>query len=265
MNFQKETQNRITNRKQKSLFDVNTILEHFAIISFKVPVDRIKKYIPKRFELWTFKEGGKEYALISAVPFKDQDFSFYRLSKFPKFNFYQTNYRAYVIDKKDNAHVAWFFGTTLGSLACMIPEKIWKMPWKKGSYYFDYEFNNSVYSKYNMTFNSAHGKGKVDIISTKEDMKLHEGFTNLDEQIHILTHPVKGYYQIDNHLLGEYEIWHPKIELKECKVKHVYFEFFEKLELLTKEEMKTPHSVLITPKIEFDILLPPEKIKNGCK
>ena len=37
---------------------------------------------------------------------------------------------------------------------------------------------------------------------------------------------------------------------------------FEKLGLLSKSEMMNPHSVLITPKIEFDILLPPKKMKN---
>lgn len=41
---------------------------------------------------------------------------------------------------------------------------------------------------------------------------------------------------------------------------HLYFELFEKLGLLNKSEMMNPHSVLITSKVEFDILLPPRKI-----
>ena len=61
---------------------------------------------------------------------------------------------------------------------------------------------------------------------------------------------------------GTYEIWHPEIDLKEGISNKLYFQFFEKLGFLTKEEMEKPHSVLITNQIEFDILLPPKKLKN---
>jgi len=52
------------------------------------------------------------------------------------------------------------------------------------------------------------------------------------------------------------------LDLKEGMAKNLYFELFEKLELLNQLEMNNPHSVLITPKIEFDILLPPKKRKS---
>ena len=261
MNYKNETNNRVKNRAKRSLLDVNTKLEHFAIISYKVSVEKIQHLIPKPFKLWSFIEKGTEYALISAVPFKDKDFSFYRLSKNPKFNFFQTNFRTYIIDERNDAYAAWFFGTTLGSFTSIIPEKLWQMPWKYGRYKFQYKLNKNEYSEYKMTFKSKQGNGLVDIKNTGNEVKILQGFNSIEQQIHILTHPVIGYYDLNENEFGTYEIWHPKMDLKEGISNNLYFELFEKFGFLTKKEMKNPHSVLITPQIEFDILLPPRREK----
>jgi hypothetical protein len=260
MDYQNNTDNRVKNRVSRSMMDVNTELEHFAIISYKVPIERIQHLIPKPFKLWTFLENEKEYALVSAVPFKDKDFSFYRILKSLKFNFFQTNFRAYIIDERDNSYSAWFFGTTLGSITALIPDKLWKMPWKYAKYKCSFNQNKDYYLEYKMDFKSKFGDGNIDIESTGNTVKLLNGFKNMEEQVHILTHPIIGYYNMQKGEIGTYEIWHPEIDLKEAKANHLYFELFEKLGLLNKSEMMNPHSVLITSKIEFDILLPPRKI-----
>lgn len=262
MEYQRITENRIQNRGTRSYLDVNTELEHFAIISYKVPLEKIEHLIPKPFKLWTYSENNQAYALVSAVPFKDKDFSFYRISRFPKFNFFQTNFRTYIIDERDKSHSAWFFATTLGSITSLIPKKLWKMPWDYAKYTFSFKKNKGRYSEYKMEFKSKLGNGIIEIESTGNEVNLLEGFENIQEQVHILTHPIIGYYNISEKELGTYQIWHPQINLKEGKAKHLYFELFEKLGFLSKSEMNNPHSVLITPKIEFDILLPPKKIKN---
>ena len=138
VNYKIFTENRVKNRLTRSYLDVNTKLEHFAIISYKVPIEKIEHLIPKPFKLWIFIENKKEYALVSAVPFKDKDFSFYRISRFAKFNFFQTNFRTYIIDQRDMSNSAWFFGTTLGSITSIIPKKIWKMPWEYPKYKFSF-------------------------------------------------------------------------------------------------------------------------------
>ena len=262
MNYQSNTKHRIENRYPRSYLDVNTELEHFAIISYKVPIEKIEHLIPKPFKVWTYTENNKEYALVSAVPFKDKDFSFYRISKFLKFNFYQTNFRTYIIDQRDQSYSAWFFATTLGSITSIIPKIIWSMPWEYAKYKFSFKKQNDNYSEYKMAFKSKLGQGHIEIKSSGNKMKLLDGFKNIEEQIHILTHPIIGHYNISNKELGTYEIWHPKIDLKEGEPINLYFELFEKLGFLNKEEMNNPHSILITPKIEFDILLPPKKIKK---
>lgn len=200
---------------------------------------------------------------MSAVPFKDKDFAFHRISKFPKFNFFQTNFRAYIIDECDQTYSAWFFGTTLGSITSIIPKLIWKMPWEYAKYKFSFKKENKYYTEYKMEFKSKLGNGILDIESTGNEVKLLDGFKDIQEQVHVLTHPIIGYHHRSNKELGTYEIRHPAIDLKEGKANSLYFELFERLGFLTKQEMNNPHSVLLTSKIEFDIFLPPKRIQNS--
>jgi len=262
MNYKEVLQNRIKKRKKRSLLDVNTKLQHFSLISYAVPLERIAKYIPEPFELWTFTTEDKKFALVSAVPFVDYDFHFYHLAKFPKFKFCQTNFRTYIVDKRNGEHAAWFFGTTLGSFSVYIPRLIWKMPWQYAKYKINTKFENNRYIDYEMSFKSSLGNGSVHIKDTGKALNLLPSFETLDEQMFILTHPVLGYYNRPKQGIGTYEIWHPKMKLTHCTVEHLYFELFEKLGLLSKDEMLKPHSVLITPEIEFDVLLPPRKMKT---
>lgn len=258
MDFEKNLFKRIENRKSKSVFNVHTLLEHFSIISFKVPIKRIEKYIPSPFKLWTFESKGENYALISAVPFMDKDFCFHNLIKYPKFSFYQTNFRAYVIDTRTNEHCAWFFATNLGSPTYVIPKYVWKMPWEYAKYDFIGNVKDGVYTQYEIGIKSSIGNAEVRFEGTDKEMPLLEGFENIEEQKLILTHPVLGYYDQGKYEIGMYEIWHPELDLKVANSSVTHFDFFENLGLLSREEMEDPHSVLVTESIEFEIVLPPK-------
>ncbi|MBD0402966.1 DUF2071 domain-containing protein [Flammeovirga sp. EKP202] len=261
MNFENLLNDRIRNKPLKGKLNVHTFLEHFSIISYKVELYKIAPFIPEPFELWTYENKGKTYALISAVTFKDKDFQFHNFIPQPKFSFYQTNFRTYIINKETNEHCAWFFGTNLGSITHLIPKHLWGMPWDQAKYTCDFKFENEVYKNYSVSFHSATGRGLVDIVGSKDNMQLLEGFETLKQQLFILTHPVKGYYDKVGNQIGTYEIWHPEMLLKQGSSQNTYFEFFEKLGFLSKEEMQQPHSVLITPSIEFEVLLPPKNYK----
>lgn len=134
------------------------------------------------------------------------------------------------------------------------------MPWEYGKYNASFTIENNTYSEYSIDFKSKHGVGEVQLQSTCEKMKIHSGFTSLEEQLLILTHPVTGYYYLKNGQIGSYEIWHPQMELYEGKSQKIYFELFENLGFLSREEMNEAHSILMTKEIEFDILMPPRKL-----
>ncbi|KXX68728.1 DUF2071 domain-containing protein [Flammeovirga sp. SJP92] len=261
MNFESILKERINQKPLKQRFNVHTFLEHFSIVSYKVELHKIAPLIPEPFKLWTFESGDREYALISAVTFKDKDFQFHNINPKPKFAFYQTNFRSYIINKKTNEHCAWFFGTNLGSVSHIIPKYLWKMPWEQAKYQCAFHVEANVYQEYSVLFESKTGKGIVEIEGSTLEMQLLEGFKSIEEQFFILTHPVEGFYHTRDHQLGTYEIWHPKMKLQMGTAKKLYFEFLERLGLVSEHEMNEPHSVLITPSIEFEVILPPKKVK----
>lgn len=79
--------------------DVETSLEHFAIVSYAVAPERVRPHVHPSFDLDCFVgPDGKPFVGVSMVPFEDQDFRFAALP-WLKFRFAQTNYRTYVIDR----------------------------------------------------------------------------------------------------------------------------------------------------------------------
>ena len=127
-------------RQPTSGIDVVTTLSHFAIVTYRVAPDVLRQHIHPRFEPDLIDCGVGEAALVSVVPFVDQDF---RLARFPwlKGHFGQTNYRAYVTDTETGEHAVWFFGTSLDSPTVFVPRQLWKLPWHKASIRFDCEYD----------------------------------------------------------------------------------------------------------------------------
>lgn len=254
---------RIAGRKS-GLFDIRSDLLHFALITYALPVERLRSHIPDRFDIPTFLIDGRQLALMSAVPFLDSDFSYYRLAPFVKSRFAQTNYRVYVIDRETGEHCVWFFGTTLGGRVVHLARWLWRIPWHYARYKVDCSFEPTAgrYERYLFAHNSKWASAEIELEDSGEHAGLLPGFADMAEQTLILTHPVEGFFYRLDGKPGTYSVWHEEIPLTTGKAKHLYFSLYERLGLLSKEEMQQPHSVLICPKIMFEVHLPPKKLSE---
>ena len=272
--FRTTLQSRIAARRF-GLIDVRSDLLHFALITYALPAERLRPHIPPRFDIPTFPINGEQLALMSAVPFLDADFHFYRLAPFLKWQFAQTNYRVYVVDRETGEHCVWFFGTTLGSWVVYLARTLWRIPWHYADYDMicDYNPSRRAYDRYEMYHFSKWATAEIELEDTGERMALIPGFSTLDEQLLILTHPIIGYfYRLPNERrlssskpsgvldVGTYSVWHEEIPLTVGKAKHLYFSLYERLGLLSREEMESPHSVLICPRTTFEVHLPPKRV-----
>lgn len=140
-------------RPRVSGLDVEATLEHFAIVSYAVPPERVRPHVHSAFELDCFAgPQGEPLVWVSMVPFEDQNFRFVA-ARWLKFRFGQTNYRTYVIDRATGRRGVWFFGTTLDSWSVAIPRYVWKLPWHRGRIRFDCEYDSTAqrYGRYQMT------------------------------------------------------------------------------------------------------------------
>ena len=248
--------------RQSGLFDIRSDLLHFALITYALPAERLRPHIHPRFDIPTFPIDGKPLALMSAVPFVDSDFSFYRLLPFVKWRFAQTNYRVYVVDRETGEHCVWFFGTTLGSPIVHLARWLWKIPWHQARYVTDCRYNagSGRYDRFFFSHESAWASAEIELEDTGAPAGLLPGFSDIEAQKLILTHPVDGFFFRLDRKPGNYSVWHEEIPLTEGKAKRLHFSLYERLGLLSKEEMQQPHSVLICPKIMFEVHLPPRMI-----
>ena len=248
-------------RQRPSGIDVDTTLAHFATVTYLVEPDVARSLIHPRFHLDLFESGGREFALLSVVPFMDQDF---RFSKAPwlKWRFGQTNYRIYVTDSETGQHVAWFIGTSLDSITVNIPRFLWKLPWHKAEIEFDCMFDKDAqrYTKYRMNTKNSWADASVELTDTGNPPTELTGFDTLESGLVLLTHPRLGYYYLRDGRLGTYSIWHDRLEPSVGKVVSARFDLLDRLNLVDSSNVLNVHSVLIQNQTEFTIYLPPRRV-----
>jgi len=240
-------------------FAVETVLSHFAIITYMVDPEKLRPHVHERFELNCITlHDGSQKALVSVVPFLDNDFYFVRCP-WPKWTFGQTNYRAYVTDTKTEEQVVWFFGTSLSSFVVNIPRFAWKLPWHNANIDFETEYSKELgrYTKYRMNTRSHWAPAELELEDLGLPPKNLHGFPDLESALVVLTHPLQGYYYRSDKRLGRYSIWHDKLQLTEGRVITASFPLLEDLGLVHNGDLDSIHSVLIQPETAFTIYLPP--------
>lgn len=249
-------------RPPLSGIDVVSGLEHFAIITYAVPPGRLRPHVDDRFELDCIAgSDGEPNALVSMVPFLDSDFHFARVP-WPKFEFGQTNYRAYVIDRETGKRLVWFFGTTLASWTVNVPRHLWKLPWHPARTRFSCIYDDAAgrYLRYRMATRSKWAPVRLELEDSGTRPTAPEGFPDLETAAVTLTHPLDGAFYRRDGALGSYRIWHDRLQLTAGRVVQAQIGLFDDLGLVPFAEQTAPYSVLIQHRTEFTIYLPPRRL-----
>lgn len=245
---------------KNSLTNIKSSLHHFAIITFYVDPQVVKRYLHPRFEPITVRdEYNRLQALVSVVPFEDKKFHF---QGFPwsKHSFGQTNYRIYVKDTKTQQIVVWFLGTTIDSFLNIVPQKMWKLPWHRGKINFHCQQESGRYTQYFCHTQSSWGGNSFALADSGQAPVALQGFKSLAEGLNILTHPLQGFYFRQDGQLGSDSVEHDRIAVTAGQLIEGQFDVLRRLNLWNGFVSKV-HSVLLCPQTEFIIQLPPQIIK----
>jgi hypothetical protein len=240
-------------RKNIGLLDATVRLSNFSIISYLVDPSILKKLLPSFIRPELFTINSTDHGMISAVSFCDTDFKFGWMGPFSWFNMWQTNYRAYVIDVRDNTKCVWFFQTMLGSVTSIIPRSIWKMPWYNSKYNAKIcperwkIFGKS--SKYNDIV-------EIDICPNDASRQL-AWFASNHDVVQSICYPSRGFYLKTDGSVGSYSIWHEAIKLSGGSIMNLNFSAFSRLGLVCESNFNNPHSIICNKSIDFEIYLPP--------
>ncbi len=242
--------------------DIITTLRHFALVTYALPAERVRPHVHDRFCLDSYAgPDGTSLVWLSVVPFADQDFRFARLP-WLRFHFGQTNYRTYIVDPHTKQQAVWFFGTTLDSATVLLPRYVWRLPWRHGRIRFDcrYDSRSQRYRRYHMTTRSRWAPARLELEDSGRPVEALSGFSDLEDALVRLTHPLTGYYYRRDGSLGSYSIWHDRLHCTVAAVRHARFDLLDRLGLVPFAEQQQPHSVLLQHETEFIIHLPPRGV-----
>jgi Uncharacterized conserved protein (COG2071) len=242
-------------RTRRRWLDATTILEDFALVTFDVDPTALAAVLPAPLtpEIRALDDGRRR-GFVSAVSFRDVDFRF-AVAPWLRASFFQTNYRAYVRGP-DGRQSVYFFGTTLDSPLVAIPGRMWGMPWHPGRTSITATWSaEDVCLSYRHTCRARWGAADAELFGSGEQAGRLDGFADAEDAAHILTHPLDGWFARPDGRIGRYAVWHERMRLTVGSAIRARYAVFEELGLVDPDAR--PHSVLLTPAIEFDVLLPP--------
>lgn len=243
--------------------DAVATLAHFAIITWAVPPERLRRLIHPRFDL-DLVDGpaGEARALVSVVPFEDQDFHFAALPWW-RWRFPQTNYRVYVRDRLTGEHLVWFLGTCLDSWTVAVPRLLWRLPWHRGRSRFDCRWDAAAarYDRWSLRTASDWAPLELALADEGRAPAAIPGFSDLDQALRILTHPLQGVFRRRDGRLGGYSVWHAPLRPTAGRVLRARVGLLDRLGILGFAEQEAAvHSVLMQPSTLFRIYLPPRRL-----
>jgi uncharacterized protein YqjF (DUF2071 family) len=234
--------------------DATTTLRDFAIVTFDVDPDRLAAALPAGLVPEVRRlDDGRERGFVSAVSFRDVDFRF-AFAGWLRRSFCQTNYRAYVRGP-DGRQAVSFFGTTLDSRLVAVPRLVWSMPWHPGRTSIESTWADGACTAYRHRCSGEWGGADVELTGTAERAGRLDGFADADDTAHVLTHPLDGWFLRRDGRLGRYAVWHERLPMTVGRARQARYDVFEDLGLVAADA--APHSVLLAPSVEFDVLLPP--------
>lgn len=254
----------LLSRPKPTALTAETTLHHFVTITYLVDPDTLQRHLHPRFEPDCISvDGGPPRALVSVVTFFDRDF---RLAAAPWFksHFGQTNYRSYVLDTETGGHVAWFFGTCLDSTSVLVPRLAWRLPWHRGRMRFNcrYDEAHGKYSQIEVRTKSRWAPAELKVEDSGHPPRSLAGFATLEAGLVLLSQPTRGFYFRRDGILGSYSIWHDRLHQTEGTVSVARYDLLDRLGLVTLGDVGNVHSVLIQPRVDFTIYLPPQKLRG---
>jgi uncharacterized protein YqjF (DUF2071 family) len=235
-------------------FTVEMDIENVLYLSYLVPVERIRPYVPAPIP-FAFTDGGK--TVFSVVMFRSTDVGASFLP-FLRFTYDQANVRTYVIDPLTGEPAVFFLKSGITSRLVSVATAALGIPWHFVPLKVSAEYEEGTLRRY-----GAEGKWEgnfhVNLAGTKEPA----GDALLGsprEAARFITGPRKGFYGLKNGLV-RFEVRHSIVEpIGAQQVTGIDFPLVTRLGLLLPEESGSPLNIIVARKAHFTVSMPPRII-----
>lgn len=246
-----------TDRPPRRWHHASTTLDHFAVVTLRVDLDRLRSQVPTRFTPRSFRfADGTTGALVSVVAFIERHFAF-RFAPFVRISGALVDYRAY--GHVDGEAGVYVFATSLDHPLVVLPRALWRMPWRREPVRIDGRWDEPGPVRLRVSTDGDAGLALA-LRGRGRPVGLLDGFVDADEALAVLTHPLAGWYG-DDADLRRYSVWHDVLEPQEATVEHASIPVFEALGLVDGTD--AVHSALLVERATFDVHTPPRRVPAG--
>lgn len=227
-------------------------VEDFALLTYRVPAERVRAHLPAPYELQTHVYEREECCFVSTTCFLNRDFRPAAL-QYPRHTFYESTYRAYV--ELQGRDAVYFFGRYLGSSASYAAQRAVDRHALRGDFDVSVDRDGRGYSRYVCDVASETGATSF-VLDAREPTTPIEPFATGDEHGQFITFRPVGCFTSSVGVQAHAHVRHDRLRPWQGRVANARLDLWHELGIVTPDEAATPASVLVAPGTTF-YLFPP--------
>jgi uncharacterized protein YqjF (DUF2071 family) len=228
---------------------------NFALITYAVPVERVRRRLPSPYTLETFHRNGQEQCLVSGTCFCNHDFR-WSATPYPRLTFDEATYRVYVTHSGRRG--VYFFQRFLSSPVAFAAQRAADQNVAVGVFETETRLDDSGYSLYTCSVRSGDVHNSF-TIRARQIPRRKIPFASGEELTQHITYRLHGFFQTPVGFQGHMPVSHRRMAPWSGELISGRFDTWTRLGIVTSEEVAHPYSVLIEPAVNF-LLHPPRPL-----
>lgn len=236
----------------RALTTLSLRVRNFAIVTYAVPVERVRPHVPARFRLQTFERDREQFCFVSATAFCNEDFRYSALP-YPRLTFNESTYRTYV--DYDGRQGIYFVGRYLGHPLALAAQRALNRDVWLGDFEIETDLASAGYNSYTCQVRSEQG----DTTFALEALRRPEAkppFDTTEKYVFFITHRLHGLFASSAGFPGYMPVAHVRMQPYEGELRSARFDLWERLGIVEPDEVAQPYSVLVQPAVDFTLFPP---------
>jgi uncharacterized protein YqjF (DUF2071 family) len=227
---------------------VSIEVKDFALVTYRVPADRVREHLPDIYSLETHDAGGVESCFITTTCFLNGDFR-PTATSFPRHTFFESTYRTYVDYR--GLHAVYFMGRYLQTW----PSFLMQRPIARDTYRADFDVtidrDEMGYRSYRCRATGAAGDTEFALTATAQPVAKPPWPTGDDHAQFLTFRPIGCFTSsVGTQMRGRVD--HARLNPWGGRVTAApKLDFWERRGILSREEAAEPYSVLVDSGTRF--------------
>jgi uncharacterized protein YqjF (DUF2071 family) len=237
------------------LTTISVEVRNFALITYAVPVERVRRRLPGPYTLETFPKNGQEQCLVSGTCFCNHDFKWSAAPR-PRLTFDEGTYRVYVTHRGRRG--VYFFRRFLSSPVAFGAQRVADRNVAMANFDTETRFDDSGYGLYTCSVRSGDVENSF-TIRARGVPRRKLPFASGEELAQHITYRLHGFFETPIGLQGHMPVSHRRMAPWSGELVSGRFDTWTQLGIVSSEEAAHPYSVLIEPAVNF-LLHPPRPL-----